>query len=81
MGEKRDTVSLRRAFRRIVSPPPLCMLSTGTMVLARTLAPKDTKNDRNIHNATEARADVAILLKKMEKSGLRFDFGEGVLLP
>jgi len=37
------------------------------MELARTLAPREMKKERKIHRATEARKDVATLLKAMEK--------------
>ncbi len=36
-------------------------------MLATTCALSGIKKERNIHKATEAKADVEILLKKMEK--------------
>ena len=38
------------------------------MAFATTLAPMETKNEKKIQAANVARADVAILLKRMEKS-------------
>jgi hypothetical protein len=67
MGEKRDTFSLMVTFLRKISGEVSSRAPTGAKVLAATLAPRETKKDRNIHRATEARADVAMLLKAMEK--------------
>jgi hypothetical protein len=44
--------------------PPF--VSTGAIVSAMTLAPRETKKDRKIHNATEARAEVAMFLNNIE---------------
>jgi hypothetical protein len=67
MGEKRETASLMRSFLRTISGFASPLLSTGATVLARTLAPRPTKNDKKIQRATDARADVAMLLNEMEK--------------
>ncbi len=41
------------------------------MTFATTVAPIGTKNEKKIHMAKVARADVAMALKTMEKSILR----------
>jgi len=66
MGENRETLSFMRALliRASVSVPSF---STGASVLAATLAPREIKKDKKIHRATEARAEVAMFLNKMEK--------------
>jgi hypothetical protein len=71
MGENKETLSLIWAFLMVMSiwvsrVPPL--VSTGAMLSATTLAPRETKKDRKIHNATDARAEVAMFRKNIEKS-------------
>ena len=67
MGERRDTPSLMRVLAITVSGSSPSLLSTGATELDKTLAPMETKKERKIHTATDARNDVATLRKAMEK--------------
>jgi hypothetical protein len=69
IGENKETLSLTWAFLIVMSiwvswVPPL--VSTGAILSAMTLAARETKKDRKIHNATDARAEVAMFLNNIE---------------
>ncbi len=51
-------------FKWVSWVPPF--VSTGAILSAMTLAPRETKKDKKIHNATAARAEVAMFLINIE---------------
>ena len=64
IGETKAKALTIRARRRISSG--LAAPASGVNELSRMLAPMEMKNEKNIQSATAARADVAVLRKKIE---------------